>query len=429
MTSTWLDPKSIEEIIQNPSLVVPDIFDWEYYIEKNDDLLKAGINNKDSAIAHYVIYGQYEKRLISKTQETHNSNPYKDIIEIDTDFDADFYLSEYPDVAAYYKDDTRMSQIEKLFHHYINFGKNEGRFKNINQRIDSIKNINTQTSINITTNDLICPKNILQCVCLLTTNKEVDSGQLNRFISHLTKVTKPSRYSKKIDFKIIINQSYNNEIKINKLQQIFANIEIINLKLKKTEDIYLKKPPTDEKLPEYGLKSGPNITFFNTLNICKKYNTTLLLETDCLLNNKWLDRIYLYTKYANGFLISGGTYDGLVFTKSNSAMMSHINGGTGLYATNHFVLHSLIDILKIFMQNQISNNMPGLAYDYALKIMIDANLDSSFHAPELREIWKFINRNYLPCKLIINCSTATDNIISKTQLNKVYNYAILHQKQ
>ena len=72
--------------------------------------------------------------------------------------------------------------------------------------------------------------------------------------------------------------------------------------------------------------------------------------------------------------------------------------------------------------------MIGLAYDYALKAMIDNNNDRDDLSPVCKKIWRFIKRNYLPNKLIINCSTANDNRLSKTYLKKIHNYAILHKK-
>jgi ribonuclease BN (tRNA processing enzyme) len=67
--------------------------------------------------------------------------------------------------------------------------------------------------------------------------------------------------------------------------------EIINLQLTKKEDVYLSDMSKIRKLPYYGLKSGPNITFFKSIELCNKHNTTLFLETDCILHDNWLKKI------------------------------------------------------------------------------------------------------------------------------------------
>jgi len=407
---------------------IPKNFDWRYYISAYKDLFDAGIRTEDGAISHYLKFGKYENRQICQHNDIPPPTPLKlGLDHNQNDLDIDFYLNEYPDVINYYGSSSSISLKDKLFHHYINYGKNEGRFKNQKDKNNFITNIKYDISEIISLSELTCPKNNLECICLLTTDKEIVNQTYNKFINHLIETTPKNKYSKKIHLKIIINQQ-KNQFSVDDLKKIFASVETIDLNLTKEKDIYSVSLPKNKKLPAYGLKSGPNIMFLQTMNICKKYNTCLLLETDCLLGPNWIERLYFYTKYANGFLISGATYDGLVFTKSGSPMMNHINGGTGLYATNNYVLIKLINILDDFMKNQINSNMPGLAYDYALKLLIDYSLDNTYKKPIDRQIWQFINRNYLPCKLIINCSTKQDASLDALDLYKQHEYAILHKK-
>lgn len=400
---------------------IPPDFDYSLYLEYNPDLTEKGINNEDLAKKHYLLFGINENRVYKKQSLVKN--------KIDIDFDPVFYLSEYPDVAEYYKYALYIPQEEKLFHHYLNYGKKEGRFKNKIEQEQSLIDTNHKILNFISTEELICPENELECICLLTTEKEINNGKYSNFINHLISTTKISPISKKIDFKIILNKGkHNRMIGLISLKKIFGNVEIINLNLSKKEDIYLDSIKDSETLPPYGLKSGPNHTFLKTISMHKQYNTILLLETDCLLGENWIDKLYHYTKYSNGFLISGATYDGLVFAKSGSAMLNHINGGTGLYATGNKILQNTITFLSEFLIQQISYNMPGLAYDYALKLLIDHNINHTYNNSKEREVWQFINRNYLPCKLIINCSTDTYNDIYVNNLQKKYNYSILHIK-
>ena len=402
----------------NKQYILPNDFNYQDYLNLNPDLVEYGIYSKELAISHYLFYGIKEQRLYKKPQL---------VADIDTEFDYIFYLSEYPDVASYCKDIPHIDQKEKLFHHYINYGKYEGRFKNKIEQDSSITKIDFNIDKYIQSQNLVCPMNNLECICLLTTEKEITNNHYGRFIKHLIQSTKSSNITKNIDFKIILNK---NVKKINtfNLNRIFHNIEIIDLELAENDDIYLTSLPKGLTLPKYGLKSGPNLAFFKTIELCSSYNTTLMLETDCILGEDWLQRLYNYTRHSNGFLVSGATYDGSVFAKAGSTMLNHINGGTALYATGHLVLQGLVSVLSIFLQNQIKNTMPGLAYDYALKILIDNNLNNISISSEKRSIWKFINRNYLPCKHIINCSTPPDKTLDTSLLYKQYNYAILHKK-
>ena len=422
-----LNTENINDIVQNRIRLLPKDFDWNYYIEKNQDLVFAGIDNEQTAITHYLLYGQYEQRIISKN---HNNQPSNILLNTNEypDFDPVFYLSEYPDVASYYENTEYIPQKEKLLHHYINFGKIEGRFKNRHEQEKSFIDITKKISDTVTLKDLTCPKNILECICLLTTDKEIDESQYQKFIDRLIANTTKDKITKQIDFKIITNKEPQIDLNLSKLQTIFANVEHINLNLSEEEDVYIRKINLSKKLPKYGLKSGPNITFLNTIKKMNTYNTTLLLETDCFLRKHWINEIYNYVKYANGFLVSGAIYDGTVFTKAGSPMMNHINGGTALYATGNTLLQKTIDLLFIFLEKQVQNNMSGLAYDYAFKLMIDSNINNSYNKIEQRKIWQFINRHYLPCKLIINCSTPIDKHLDKNELMIKYNYSILHQK-
>ena len=39
------------------------LFDWKVYLDKNEDLGKAGINTEQKAINHYKRYGRFEDRV------------------------------------------------------------------------------------------------------------------------------------------------------------------------------------------------------------------------------------------------------------------------------------------------------------------------------------------------------------------------------
>lgn len=354
----------------------------------------------------------------------------------DQDFDHIFYAYEYPDVLNYDKYNIKLSIREKLFNHYLQYGRKEGRFKSYKDQINTIniwlKDIYEDKDLikNIT---LTNPKNILENVCLLTTDKEIQNKQFDKLISNIYDATTSNTTTSKIDFNIVIN-NISKESKIiidfavNKLKQIFKDVHIINLKLNTDLDMYSINNK-DIKVPSYGLKSGPNFTFIQSIKLFNKYNTTLFIETDCLLSKNWLTRLYNYTKASNGFLISGSIYDGKVTSRANSPLMLHLNGGTSLCATGDPSLHYLITVLlDKSLKKMIHHGLHGLAYDYALKLLLDYGLNSSINDPITHSIWKFINKNYIPNKLIINYSTVADKETDEQKLQKQYNYAILHKK-
>jgi hypothetical protein len=57
--------KSKEELYQ----LLPDNFDYKLYLEMNPDISKHGITTEESAIKHYIEYGQKENRLYQKNKK------------------------------------------------------------------------------------------------------------------------------------------------------------------------------------------------------------------------------------------------------------------------------------------------------------------------------------------------------------------------
>jgi len=272
-------------------------------------------------------------------------------------------------------------------------------------------------------NSLCHYKNSLECVCLLVTEKELNSVYYSNFLEYIFKKTELN-VSSQIDFKIIINKG-SHLIKredINRLGKIFRKIEVMDLQIPKDKDMYRRY--YEEKVgtpPELGFKSGPNFMFFKCMQHCRQYNTTLLLEVDCILGDNWLSRIKSYVDHANGFWISGSTYDGLSFSKE-SLYLSHLNGGTSLYATGDTNFVNFIECFYLYLIQKIEE-IPDLAYDWGIRMFIDELMASE----EKLLNSKFINRKYLRNNLVFNLSLEQDNI-DLDLFNKIYNFAILHKK-
>jgi hypothetical protein len=302
-----------------------------------------------------------------------------------------------------------------------------GKF-NYNKLIDILdleKKNKILNEISLESFDFIANK--LECVCILLTKNEVDNGAYEELINRLKKNT-TTKEAFGIDLRIIINKHINkSQLKIDVLNSIFKNVEIINLKLSPEEDLYLKEVLTNPPyIPKHGIKSGPNLMFFKCIEICKKYNTILLIETDCFFKKEWLNKIKNFVIHANGFWISGATYDGMIHCKAGSYMMTHINGGTGLYATGNKNFQIFISYVEEFIVDKIKN-MPYLAYDCGIKMFIDDEIDKA-KKPEDILLWKLINRQYLPNKLIGNFSVDKDKYLKLEEIERMCNYYIIHKK-
>ena len=61
-----IDYRTREEIRLHCDKILPNNFDWEYYLEKNQDLNLAGIDSESTAIEHFVLCGQKENRIYSR---------------------------------------------------------------------------------------------------------------------------------------------------------------------------------------------------------------------------------------------------------------------------------------------------------------------------------------------------------------------------
>ncbi len=72
-----------------------DYFDWEYYINRYEDLRKAGINDKTKAFKHWERFGMKEKRICNKIFE--NINLYENI-------DINYYIKNNINITSYIKD-------------------------------------------------------------------------------------------------------------------------------------------------------------------------------------------------------------------------------------------------------------------------------------------------------------------------------------
>lgn len=262
----------------------------------------------------------------------------------------------------------------------------------------------------------------LECVSVLVTTNEIQDGRFEKFMNRLLETNLENASG--LVFYVIVNNGkefqslkrYNPQI-LSK----FKSYLIFDVNISPADDVYITQASPEVDVPKYGLISGPNLLFFKFAELTKQYNTTLLLETDCILDKEWINKLSNYTQYVGPFLISGATYDGMNFT-DDIPMMNHLNG-VALYATSDATFHSLIEELKLFIESY-KETTPVLAYDYAMFVMMYNGLKNT----DVSHIWRFIRRYSLVCPFILNYSTHVNTCISVSDVENLQPFAVLHKK-
>ena len=348
-------------------------------------------------------------------------------IEVHQDFNHESYIKDNPGLLESYYNTTwakenKISNRRKAFHHFLlycaikNFYLNKGSGDPIIKIIDDF-------SENVNSKSLHSRQNKLECVCLNMTAHEIESyKELVLRIEENTNI----QFSKNIDFVIVTNKYIKLDLSV--LTRLFKKVVVFNLDVPPEEDLYLRNKNEIKNylkthaFPSHGFKSGPNIMFLRTMDLLKYYNTSLLLENDCYFSKDWLERLENYTLYSNGFWISGSIYDGKNPVKANSINLCHING-VALYATGDIAFQAFIKQVDLFIK-ECAKRSPDLAYDVAIKMMIDFGFD---YAKD-HKLWSFINRNYTTNRQIFNYSTENDRNLSEKELYIIHNFAVLHKK-
>jgi hypothetical protein len=265
--------------------------------------------------------------------------------------------------------------------------------------------------------------NNLEAIIILTTNNEINNGLLTRLLDNISNVTS----STNIDLNIFTNNSNHIPVSFEKVNNLFKNVNLININISPEYDIYLKKVEYGDKIPPYGATSGPNILFLKAMDYCKKYNTVLVLETDCKVFPEWFEKS---TNYVNSeyFLISGSTYDGLATIPNHDiSMHMHVNG-VAFYKTGSSAFHYVMTMLDKYIIYLVSNGDKACAYDFCITYMIFSYLAGCDNAKELK-FWRFAFRYIFKTSLIVNVSPVSDKVINESELLDIHkNCVVLHKK-
>jgi hypothetical protein len=266
-------------------------------------------------------------------------------------------------------------------------------------------------------------KNKLESVVILTTSHEINNGLLTRLLDNISNTTS----STDIDLNIFTNNSNHNPVSLDKVNQIFKSVNLINVDIPPSDDVYIQKTESQQNTPPYGAVSGPNILFLKAMDICKKYNTVLVLETDCKVFPEWLEKskIYVDNEY---FLVSGSTYDGLA-TIPNYDISMHIHlNGVAFYKTGSPIFQLIMSVLDKYILYLVSAGDKVCAYDICITYMIFSYMVKSETANQLK-FWRFAFRYIFKTSLIVNTSPVSDKVINESDILSTHkNCLILHKK-
>ena len=246
------------------------------------------------------------------------------------------------------------------------------------------------------------PDNVLEALVLPVTSREINDGRFDSFVAQL----RP------------IKASIQHEIET--LRAIFKSVYLVYVNIAAVEDVYGQNL---KHTPKYGWASGPNLLFLAAMRHCEKFNTVLLVETDCIVKPTFLEDLSLFTSFSGGFLIAGTHYDGHTYTSAHTLMFHHING-VALYNTGNPRFQNLMRQLDSYIIEQVKFT-PFLAYDVAInQLILNRILDKQTHLE-----WKRIYKDIITTNYFVNMSTKDDKSITMDFVHKYYpNYLILHKK-
>ena len=261
--------------------------------------------------------------------------------------------------------------------------------------------------------------NKLEAILLLTTSSEIDSGQFAKFLAQF-------EHMSKTNLNLIINvNTLDIENLINNYTRIFRYVEVNYLNIPKEHDLYILGGQIDKKiLPELGTCSGPNILFLESIRYCSKFDTTLLLETDCIIKKECFDKAERFINNFGDFLICGARYDGTYFKNfiEKPALLHHING-VAFYKTCSPEFQTLINKVELFIIEQVRTKTQFFPYDVAIMTYFYDNDRLLDHNNKI--MFRKINTT----TLIINLSPRSDSHLTLEYVNGHYpNHIILHKK-
>lgn len=262
--------------------------------------------------------------------------------------------------------------------------------------------------------------NVLHAIAIATTSKEIDSIAFKRFMTQF-------KFLEPTDLTLVItidNMSHKTDVStmVQSIRSKFRSVDIVYANILQEDNVYETSEKDIEIIPLYGLISGPNLLFLNCMEYCKQFNTTLLLEIDCVIRKDFIQKLSKFVEHSGGFLIAGSTYDGdLSVFKDIRQYLHHLNG-VALYKTSDPLFHFMLEQLSDFIIESVKKT-PVLAYDIAMHLMIQERVLQ----PKADIRWKLIFKNVIKTPFIVNLSPQRD-LDTENILKNYPSCVVLHKK-
>jgi hypothetical protein len=289
-------------------------------------------------------------------------------------------------------------------------------------------------------------------IALICTKQEYQSGQVNKMLD-LYFARKPS-HTKTFDLFIFFDQGnpqdYANLLTYEQHQSV-SKIHIDSIDISDYLNIYSHERDNKKIIsefyklncPKFGITSGPNILFFESMKRLSHHNHEyiLLLEADTRpIKDLWLDGILEYLN-VNDFLIGGSIYKGDHQEHLNSEWSDHLNG-VAIYknsqnfqslieATESALLYIISTSKRLIDQyhfTDITDDVPRNAGIDNLCVQLNYDILMYYIAKD-SEKYQQIGNNLQDTSIITNMSLRTDYHIAESDvLARHPETIILHQK-
>ena len=289
-------------------------------------------------------------------------------------------------------------------------------------------------------------------IALICTKQEYQSGQVNKMLD-LYFARKPS-HTKTFDLFIFFDQGnpkdYANLLTYEQHQSV-SKIHIDSIDISDYLNIYSHERDNKKIIsefyklncPKFGITSGPNILFFESMKRLSHHNHEyiLLLEADTRpIKDLWFDGILEYLN-VNDFLIGGSIYKGDHQEHLNSEWSDHLNG-VAIYknsqnfqslieATESSLLYIISTSKRLIDQynfTDITDDVPRNAGIDNLCVQLNYDILMYYIAKD-SEKYQQIGNNLQDTSIITNMSLRTDYHIAESDvLARHPETIILHQK-
>lgn len=393
---------------------------------KNTLKIPLGVPRCDNKIAYlFSIYGSkvYNPCFYIKTVHVQETNSRTYDKKNDTSVVGTVtYVHPSPEILKYSKLDFELWAVDFSQIKEVKLNKSLEQWAK-----ESKKSLNQGSALSFSVDKKYHPK--IDCLLFPVIDKEIED-----LLNYFNNILLPTEEKKSLTFVISIDQTWDNKDKA-RIQEAISNskakssikeIKFIACELEDFESIYIRDIPKDIStmvLPAYGLKTGPNLQFFRSiqhlLDSPEKYTGVLFQEVDTIpLKDYWVDFINRDIQPLTDMLLIGSTYSGVSPLKPEQ--VNHLNGNAVYCLGNPLFKH----FLKLWknLVIEVAKKAPWKAYDTATEWVIKYLQDDScwvldekkrkhsayFQSQELQEYLKIYSEKTHKLNEIINKAGPTE---------------------